>query len=160
MSKESLKPVWAIVDICGEKLQAVRPTRQLAREWNHEHNYGLGTIVKYIPAPVAPKAPKLKPLNGMSKDDARAWLDDLKAPKPAPKPVAVLTDWISCDTPPVRVGVYGRDHGDCDPRACFQYWDGSSWGLVEYSPQEAYESANEESRYQHGKWRGFTTPQE
>jgi hypothetical protein len=130
---KTLKPVWTIVDICGEKLQAVRPTRKQAREWNHEHNYGLGTIVKYIPAPAASKAPE-----------------------PMPKPVAVLTDWIPCKTPPVRAGVYERLLAD--GLEAFQYWNGYAWCGLELTSSAAYR-ATDESNHQRGKWRGFTTEQ-
>jgi hypothetical protein len=135
--KNITKPVWAVVGgICGEKLQAVRPTRALAREWNHEHNYGLGSIVKYIPAPVTPKA------------------------KPAPKAVSVLTDWISCDTPPVRVGVYERNDRNGLEKfgTVFQYWNGVCWGFYWGEPNKASPSDNR-SGHQSGIWRGFTTPQ-
>lgn len=47
---------------------------------------------------------------------------------PAPaKPI--LTDWISCVTPPVRVGFYERDWGcpDMTQLQNMDYWDGSRW---------------------------------
>jgi hypothetical protein len=119
-------------------------------------------IVKYIPAPVAPKAPKLKPLNGMSKDDARAWLDDLKAPKPAPKPVAVLTDWISCETPPMWVGVFEVDVPGKDGAAdrWFSFWNGLRWGSRELSVGGALDNRISPALGPVIAYRGYTTPQE
>jgi hypothetical protein len=131
MSKSN-KPVWVLFDAKG-RYWGPYPTRQQARDIAYEPG---DRIVKYIPAPVAPKAPK-----------------------PAPKPVAVLTDWISCETPPVRVGVYERDHQDGDKRTWFQKWDGEHWCMTSTFAGGAEEYSGRSS-YQGGKWRGYTTPQE
>jgi hypothetical protein len=136
--KNITKPVWAVVDIFGEKLQAVRPTRALAREWNHEHNYGLGSIVKYIPAPVTPKA------------------------KPAPKAVPVLTDWIGVETPPVFVGVFEVTvpmSGDDDDK-WFSFWNGCRWGSRELSVSDAFDNRTSPALGPVTSYRGFTTKQQ
>jgi hypothetical protein len=96
-------------------------------------------IVKYIPAPVAPKAPK-----------------------PAPKPVAVFTDWISCKTPPVRIGVYLRR--SLSGKEFFQAWNGEFWNCASTTAEDARRAMLKQPRFKSlmtaGDYRGFTTPQE
>jgi hypothetical protein len=127
------KPVWILFDSdgCGWVYAARQEARDLKLNRSER-------IVKYIPAPVAPKAPK-----------------------PAPKPVAVLTDWIDCDTPPARPGVYQREEVAVSPWF-FQNWNGREWGLFAGTPIDAAAKYNTSHRSirQYGKWRGFTTPQE
>jgi hypothetical protein len=130
------KPVWILFSEKGRSWGPF-PTRQQARDIAYEPG---DRVVKYIPAPVAPKAPK-----------------------PAPKPVAVLTDWIPCETPPVRVGVYERNdmRGLEKYGTVYQYWDGCSWGpYCEYSERAAELRHAYASVHQSGVWRGYTTPQE
>jgi hypothetical protein len=92
-------------------------------------------VVKYIPAPVTPKA------------------------KPAPK-VSVLTDWIPISTPPAHHGVY-KLLGSPDSLP-YSYWCGEqfhgAWESVEAADRfkhfHGLGCASDATHY-----RGFTTPQ-
>jgi hypothetical protein len=127
--KNITKPVWLVFDKFGEAWGPY-PSRQRARAKSSPGE----KIIKYIPAPVTPKA------------------------KPAPKAVSVLTDWIPCETPPVRVGVYERNLGD-GHGFVFQRWAGEHWCSICLSADVAARDVVR-SNYQGGHYRGFTTPQQ
>jgi hypothetical protein len=133
MSKSN-KPVWVLFDAEG-RYWGPYPTRKQARDIAYEPG---DRIVKYIPAPVAPKAPK-----------------------PAPKPVAVFTDWISCKTPPVRIGVYLRR--SLSGKEFFQAWNGEFWNCASTTAEDARRAMLKKPRFKSlmtaGDYRGFTTEQ-
>jgi hypothetical protein len=140
MSKTS-KPVWVVeinshgrwAPTCWAGIAKQDASRLVREEVEYWFPGSETRIVKYIPAPVTPKA------------------------KPAPKAVSVLTDWISCDTPPVRVGVYERAFSS---GLYFQYWNGEFWGWACDSAVVADSYAGSKSLNQGGCWRGFTTKQQ
>ena len=70
------------------------------------------------------------------------------------------TPWFSEKEMPVRIGVYEADWYDTNhPGGWFAYWDGSQWGFMRESVDEAvmdYQQ-NPSNRHKAGKftWRGL-----
>lgn len=67
----------------------------------------------------------------------------------------ILTDWIPCTPPPVRVGVYEVDDEDGFKGPWFAYWDGEKFGYRDFSVQGAFDNRDKYTACApRAKWRG------
>jgi len=64
-----------------------------------------------------------------------------------------FTDWISPETPPVRVGTFQRRLWN--GQAGYSYWNGRWWGLHGESAAEAFMLRRAKSSVQDLWWRGL-----
>ena len=64
-----------------------------------------------------------------------------------------LTDWISGNVKPVRVGVYQREYDSGD--VAYSYWNGKFWSVYGATPEEAESWVDTPSTAQTLRWRGL-----
>lgn len=63
------------------------------------------------------------------------------------------TPWFPSTTPPVRKGVYEREHSATVVKC--SYWNGEFWGGWAVSRTSAYDNQNYRSSLQSLPWRGM-----
>lgn len=69
-----------------------------------------------------------------------------------------MTPWFEPGARPFRIGVYQVQDVKAwlkYPNQGYQHWNGTFWGLFNFSPEGAKLDAESKSRYQRTYWRGL-----